>query len=60
MKLRKMLLATLLAGSMVISGCKAPAKPVLTAYPKDEMVCFSNKDASQLGLYILSLESGYK
>jgi hypothetical protein len=61
-----MLVMTLLIGSLIISGCatelpRLPAKPTLTAvYEVDDKVCFSKPDATQLGLYILSLERGYK
>ena len=60
---------TLLIGSLTISGCGTalpetqkvrPTKPTLTAvYDRDDRVCFSKPDATQLGLYILSLERGY-
>lgn len=59
--MRKMLLMTLLIGSMTISGCKmAPQKPTIIAHDKENQVCFDKRDASKLGLYILSLEGGYK
>lgn len=66
---RIMLARTLLVGSLITSGChqalpeKAmvkPLSPTLTAvYGVDDEVCFSKPDATQLGLYILSLERGY-
>lgn len=59
MKFKKLLL-TLLAGSMVISGCKAPVKPTVKAEVIQGKVCFSQTDATKLGVYILSLEGGYK
>lgn len=68
--MKRIMLATiLLIGSLIISGCQQalpekkgakPLKPTLTAvYEVDDRVCFSNLDATQLGLYILSLERGY-
>ncbi|QZI79613.1 hypothetical protein G3A1_047 [Escherichia phage vB_EcoP-G3A1] len=64
-----MLAMTLLVGSLITSGCQQalpekkgvkPLKPTLTAvYEVDDKVCFSKPDATQLGLYILSLERGY-
>lgn len=66
---RIMLAMILLVGSLIISGCQQalpekkgvkPLKPTLTAvYEVDDKVCFSKPDATQLGLYILSLERGY-
>lgn len=66
---RIMLVTILLIGSLTISGCQQalpenpkvrPLKPTLTAvYEVDDKVCFSKPDATQLGLYILSLERGY-
>ena len=65
-----MLATTLLIGSLNTSGCQTalpesqkvkPLKPTLTAvYEVDDKVCFSKPDATQLGLYILSLERGYE
>lgn len=68
--MKRIRLATiLLIGSLTISGCQQalpekrvvkPLKPTLTAvYEVDDKVCFSKPDATQLGLYILSLERGY-
>lgn len=67
---RIMLVIILLIGSLITSGCQTelpeiqkvkPLKPTLTAvYEVDDKVCFSKPDATQLGLYILSLELGYK
>lgn len=67
---RIMLVIILLIGSLSTSGCQTalpeiqkvkPLKPTLTAvYEVDDKVCFSKPDATQLGLYILSLERGYK
>lgn len=64
------LLMTLLAGSLLISGCaqplatqmpKAPVKPTLSDVKSvGGLVCFPSRDASALGLYILSLERGYR
>lgn len=61
---------TLLAGSLIISGCKAlpmetaplkPVKPTLSEVRAiDGMVCFPDRDATKLGLYILALERGYQ
>lgn len=70
-RLKQTMLATiLLIGSLIISGCQTalptetqvrPTKPTLTAvYEHDDKVCFSKPDATKLGLYILSLERGYK
>lgn len=66
---RIMLVMTLLVGSLITSGCQKvspeiqqvkPLRPTLTAvYEVDDKVCFSKPDATQLGLYILSLERGY-
>lgn len=66
---RIMLAMTLLVGSLITSGCQTasqekakvkPLRPTLTAvYEVDDKVCFSKPDATQLGLYILSLERGY-
>lgn len=65
--MKRIMLATiLLIGSLITSGCgtalpERPTKPTLTAvYDVDDKVCFSKPDATQLGLYILSLERGYK
>ena len=69
--MKRIVLATiLLIGSLITSGCSQvspsqskviPTKPTLTAvYEVDDKVCFSKPDATQLGLYILSLERGYK
>lgn len=68
--MKRIMLATiLLIGSLTISGCGTalpeskmvrPTKPTLTAvYEVDDKVCFSKPDATQLGLYILSLERVY-
>lgn len=66
---RIMLVTTLLIGSLTISGCQQvlpekamvkPLRPTLTeVYEVDDKVCFSEPDATKLGLYILSLERGY-
>ena len=69
--MKRITLATiLLIGSLITSGCSQvspnqskvmPTKPTLTAvYEVGDKVCFSKPDATQLGLYILSLERGYK
>ena len=68
--MKRIMLATiLLIGSLTTSGCQQvlpekrgvkPLKPTLTeVYEVDDKVCFSKPDATQLGLYILSLERGY-
>ena len=64
------LTVTLLAGSLIISGCNSiptnpqplkPVKPTLSEVRAiDGMVCFPDRDATKLGLYILGLERGYQ
>lgn len=61
---------TLLTGIVITSGCVPvtqappvlkPVKPTLSEVRSiDGMVCFPNRDASALGLYILGLERGYQ
>lgn len=66
---RIMLVTILLIGLLTTSGCQQalsekamvkPLRPTLTkVYEVDDKVCFSEPDATKLGLYILSLERGY-
>ena len=68
--LRMKLAVVLLVGSsLTLAGCQAPmqemrqqpVKPTLTSVNEvDKQMCMSLLDASNLGLYIIELERGYK